>query len=502
MQSIRMRSLASPLNMISIVLVGSQAFNPDLALLLAESFYSPSSPDGNTLAYSRYLSNRAAPHKVEATEFTDMHGPAQFTDRVAVMLADPRFGGDAFKSIVEQLDSSCIDQRYDPQYPVSSDPSVAVAQAGILASVLAMRSRSCAYSRYYLEAFLTRNLRAFVSHWRAVAESTSATAPDPRASCYAERAKQAIDRLGYHSSISFRGILTLDACHMGYAATASQSPIAVSWSTKLLPGELVQIEYNGATDHIPGTPLKAWLKNPPAVINQASVWVNVLTGFNNSTMNMLDLLSINNQYTVSIQSFSGNSHLTLTYTCTGGLFKYANSTIVLTTGWHLVSVGVQDGVATITFDQQSWELSLPVSLETGCGRPSASLGPRSWGIPSGRKAAGVVARFYGLEVSATVKPMSLYPTLTLLNALGGSTPAPCLTLDGFESRVSLTRCAPSPATVVERVTADSAADQTFWTLCLLISAFAVFFLASLGVCTFLRFTRNSSTQAIASELDV
>jgi len=166
-------------------------------------------------------------------------------------------------------------------------------------------------------------------------------------------------------------------------------------------------------------------------------------------------------------------------------------------------VAVRDGVATITFDQQSWEMPIPVSLETDCGRPSASLGPRSWEVFTGFKAKGVVARFYGLEVSATVKPMSLYPTLTLLNALGGSTPAPCLTLDDFESRVSLTRCAPSPAIVVERVvTADSAADQTFWSLYLLISAFAVLFLASIGVCTFLRFTRNSSPQAIASELDV
>ena len=342
-----MRSIAISLNMFSIGLVGSFRYQPELALQLAEAFMRPSDLEGMTPARTRFLSpheDLVNPRSYELSKVTRVYPPVQFDKRLDALVSDPRLTSLGFGDTIETIKNTCpwTDRQGTEVYKPSTDPFVALSQAAIVLSVLSQRVASCGYNHAYLREDMKTHLNRFIKYWTDLPPRL--TAPGSEGACYIERAEQARARLYDLSDPLTRGFLTVDACHP--KGGVDPSPIGISGSARLYPAEMIQIDYaeGGA----------AWMVNPPKVVNQASVWFNVLTA--PADWSIIDLIRIQGKYTVSLKKRDDQYWLTVSSIVnreSGPPFT------ILLEGWHFVAVAIRDGMVTVSIDHSSWLLPLP-----------------------------------------------------------------------------------------------------------------------------------------------
>ena len=483
----------------SMLLVGSYGFQPELALLLAESFVIPSTPGGLTPVYARYLAHQGTtPNVINASQ--SLAEPIDCADRLSHLLAITGLKGTGFDGSMQTLNSTCMDPTlWESTYNVSSNLAVAITQSAILSYILATRSQACGYLSTYLVAYMQRHLYAFIENldpFDAVAE------PEDHVQCYIDRTYLAAARLEQDEDAHSRGFLTLDACDPDLDVTGlTEETLGGSGSTAILPGGFAVISYL-ESDYSSPSAAKAWLPAAPAVINQARVWFQV-HGMAHLGAKPIDLFTIQGKYTLRLAREGPVYRLSLSIGCRV-LSRVSLPLFKLIPDWNLAGLAIADGVVTVTLDDETWQVRITSDVDS-CEGPSATLGPRVSFESDRSGGRDVSVNFYGFQVWATVEPRSVFPARNLLTGLGVGEPVRCLTKGGFEFYETLVICTPSRVVPTRLPASAPVGSQSvslgYWIMliCLVIFAVAVFWIFKGGLTQRDRAPSVVSTQAFAAD---
>ena len=428
-------------------------FLSELALLLVESLTRRIGQSYDTPTYALKRSQEASRmvFSMNGTIDRSQDTPFHFTARVTAIVDDlmEYNRNPDFNLAIQRINSTCIDadniQRY---YTRSASKMDTLGQAGVIVSVMSLRSELCGYTSVQLISFLTAEIHSTIADFEGTVRRLAYPPNFDSLTCFIQRCHKAIERLNDPTDPLELGFLTADTCY--YDMQTPRQPvyarpvprIAVREGAKRYDADMVDVTYPLAADYELGnTARKAWLVDAPASAAYASVWYLFPA---NHTVGLWDVLTVPGNFTLRmlLPDTSGRGALWLAGGCNDR--SMASAKINYTEEWNFLSVSIEGTEAIITFNDQSWKVRTPI--RSYCSDKHPFLGPRlerPWnGLP---RPQGTI-RFYDFKVLAE-RPASIEPlaiTKGYLDELGTDIPIICNTRDGFERRVGLTKCIPSP----------------------------------------------------------
>jgi len=429
-------------------------FLSELALLLAESLTRQNGMayDTPTYALKRSMAASDQVFVIDGSIDRSSDAPVNFTERVDALVSNiMQFDRNQdFRQSMARINETCIDEGNINLYYTAGDRGwEAIAQAGVVVSIMSQRTDICGYHAPKLISFLKRSIYYAMAEVERMLPVQDKTPDYDAARCFIQRFHKAIERLDDPADPLEVGFLTSDTCYHDTQRPPQPviprpvHPIGVAEGGKRHASGMVDVTYPPIEEYnISNFARRAWLLDGPTTASYASVWF-ILPG--NHTNGIWDLFTVPGSFTLRL--FLSNTEpnrggLWLA----GGCSDHSTSTVQITYAeeWNFVSVAVKGREATITFNDQSWKVLAPPT--SYCRDQFPFLGPRLErpGVHIGRPQG--VARFYDLKVSvetpASFEPLSVKKAQ--LDELGMAIPIICNTRDGFERLVGFTNCIPRP----------------------------------------------------------
>jgi hypothetical protein len=428
-------------------------FLSELALLLVESLTRRIGQSYDTRTYALKRSQEASGmvFPMDGSVDRSQDTPVNFTGRVTAIVDDlmEYNRNPDFNLSIKRINSTCIDaDNIERYYTPSIRKLETLGQAGVIVSVMSLRSELCGYTSFQLISFLTAEIQSTIEDFEYSARHLNHPPHFDGITCFIQRCHKAIERLNDPTDPLALGFLTADTCY--YDTQTPRQPIhprpvqriAVSEGAKRYDADMVDVTYPPAADYDESnTARKAWLLDAPASAAYASVWYRFPA---NHTVGLWDVFTVPGNITLRmlLPETPGRGALWLAGGCNDRSTASAN--ITYTEEWNFISVSIEGRETTITFNDQSWKVRTPI--RSYCADQHPFLGPRlerPWnGLP---RPQGTI-RFYDFKVLAE-RPASIEPlaiTKGYLEELGTDIPIICNTRDGFERRVGLTQCIPRP----------------------------------------------------------
>ena len=363
-------------------------------------------------------------------------------------------------STIDRFNSTCIDStNFTSQYAPATEGVARVVEAGLLASVLALRSQTCGYSVDSLLSYLKESLQSLVifyetellTRFRGEIDMTRAV------HCGIEKAHDAIRRLEEGLDVASRGFLAVDACIPQDEYSKMASPIGVENGVKHYSGDLVEINYHASS--LEDSTVSAWLVNPPQIVNNAQIFFNIISG---TFQGVIDLLGQVDRFTLSINSNGAEMWLSLKLGCLDYYHALESPMFKAVQGWTSAGVVIRENAVTLSFGEARFTLAINTEMLGRCDNlTTTSSTSRSFffgpaptedeGPSEERLSTERVVRFYG--ITGFTDPdvfIPLEPIKNQLEELGLGIPPFCHTVDFFESREGLTICNPFTASVAPR----------------------------------------------------
>ena len=360
-------------------------------------------------------------------------------------------------STIDRFNSTCIEStNFTSQYAPATEGVARVVEAGLLASVLALRSETCGYSVESFLSYLKESLQYLVDFYEADLLTRFQGDIDMTRAvhCGIERAEDAIRRLEDGLVVASRGFLAVDACIPQDEYSKITPPIGVENGVKHYSGDLVEINYRASA--LEDSTVSAWLVNPPQIINNANIFFNIIFGMFSG---VIDLIGQVGRFTLSINSNGAEMWLSLKLGCLEDYRTIESPTFKTVQGWTSAGVVIRENAVTLSFGQERFTMPIDTEMLGRCNSLTAiSSTSRSFFFgpsptedesPSTeRLSTERVVRFYG--ITGLTDPdfvIPLEPVQGQLEELGLGIPPFCYTVDDFESREGLTVCNPFSASV-------------------------------------------------------
>jgi hypothetical protein len=485
----------------------ANCFEPELGLQLAEAFTPDSHvpADGLTyaahsIAHARYMDNLNKVHVFETTWDRMVSEPFNFTARLAKLKNGMESKVSSFDRLITDASQSCFDlSDMAHAYPRSLDAPTDVALAGILSSILAMRSQVCRYSTSDLTAFIQAELKV-------AADLLLETSPNPVVeqynSCMRYRILDATSRLTQSFDAYYRGFLTMDRCLMASPQRISNTPWFYTplgfkettpeyWfegeHSKVKAGGIVEVFQNGSDSESP------LLIRRHANISYISVWFKRGSP---AGIYRTALFGIEGLFCLNYENNVDGPRLLLFVGDAGNVTRFEVGPSMgfspASNSWSFVSMAIRDKIVTVTLDGVQWKSTLNESFPqasfegyqvhlgkerlphspywTGIRYRQSSRGARRHNAPMSFTSYHIdpvlaltqsTVSFYDLKVSDDPDTTNDDNYVRAqLQRLGSAEPSDCLTEDGFEVRYGLFECYPASIAHVDLFHSGHHSDLT------------------------------------------